>query len=67
MSKVLLKPKDGVKIMNMTTNTVIPATGAYVDLNPYYKRRIQDGDAVVVDPDVSTEKAPAKKSKKGEK
>lgn len=48
--KTLIKPKEGLSILNPATRLNLKAEGDFVDLNTYWKRRIIDGDVVIVEP-----------------
>jgi hypothetical protein len=47
--KTLIKPKEGMKILNPATGRVLSAEGELVDLSTFWRRRIKDGDVVIVE------------------
>jgi hypothetical protein len=46
MAKEFLKPRPGLIVRNPLTKEPLPADGAEVVMSSYWRRRIQDGDAV---------------------
>jgi len=47
--KTLIKPKEGIKILNPATGRILSAEGELVDLSTYWRRRIKDGDVLIVE------------------
>lgn len=54
MSKVFLKPNEGIKVRDPHTGNYLPEDGAEVELNTYWQRRLNDGDIVEVKPEKKT-------------
>lgn len=54
---VHVRPKEGLHVRNPATGAPLPEEGATVPLTTYWRRRIEDGDALASPP----KKAPAKK------
>lgn len=48
--KTLLKPKEGLIILNPLTKLNLKVEGDLVDMNTYWRRRILDGDVEIVEP-----------------
>lgn len=48
--KVVVKPKDGLRVKDPATRRDLPAAGAEVELDTYWRRRLSDGDVVEVKP-----------------
>jgi len=46
MSKVLLKPKEGLRVKDPKTMQALPPEGKKVALNTYWLRRLKVGDVV---------------------
>ena len=57
LKRISVKPKSGVKVIDLETNLPIPEEGADVLDNKYVRRRILDGDLIEIE-------TPAKKSSK---
>jgi len=47
--KTLIKPKEGLKLLNPFTGRILSAEGELVDLSTYWRRRIKDGDVEIVE------------------
>lgn len=60
MSKIQVKPKAGIQVRT-EAGKPIPTTGMAVANNSYYRRRIKDGDLLLV-----TEQATPQSPRKGE-
>jgi hypothetical protein len=55
MTMIRIAPAQGRMLRNPDTGERIPAEGALVRRSPYWRRRLQDGDAVVLsDADAAT-------------
>jgi len=48
MEKVLIKPREGLRVKNPKTMQPLPAEGTRVVLSTYWKRRLNAADIVVV-------------------
>lgn len=48
--KTLIKPKEGLIILNPLTKLNLKVEGDLVDMNTYWRRRILDGDVEIVEP-----------------
>ncbi len=44
--KIFIKPAAGLRVIDPDTNQPLPAEGALVRLNKYYRRRLLAGDVV---------------------
>lgn len=51
MTMIRIAPARGRMLRNPDTGERIPAEGALVRRSPYWRRRLQDGDAVLMPPD----------------
>lgn len=47
--KTLIKPKEGLKILNPVSKLFLGVEGELVDLSTYWKRLIKDGDVFIVE------------------
>lgn len=65
---MFIKPKEGSLLRTPKNKTIIPVTGAVVPkIGPegrYWRRRVKDGDAIIV-PKVSQPEAAKSKQRKG--
>lgn len=59
-----LRPAAGITLVDPETGTAIPETGATVQTSSYWRRRIKDGDAVLVTP-AAAATSPKKTQKEG--
>lgn len=50
MTMIRIAPAQGRMLRNPDTGERIPAEGALVRRSPYWRRRLQDGDAVQMSP-----------------
>lgn len=48
-SRVFVKPVDEKKILMPENGAPLPRLGAYVDLNFFWRRRIEDNDVTLID------------------
>ena len=48
--RIYLRPVSGRKVRIPNTNQHLPTEGAYVEDSPYWRRRVQTGDAVAAVP-----------------
>ena len=55
MNKIHVKPAPGVQVRT-ETGAVIPKSGQRVQDNSYYRRRIKDGDLVLIENKTSKRK-----------
>ena len=55
MSKVLIVPREGLRVKNPKTLEPLPAKGARLSLDRYWKRRLNAGDVFVGDEAQKTE------------
>lgn len=53
---ITLRPVEGITLIDPETGTAVPETGAKVKATSYWRRRIKDGDAVIVAPAAPTKK-----------
>lgn len=68
--KTLIKPKEGLIILNPLTKLNLKVEGDLVDMNTYWRRRILDGDVEIVEPkevEIETKIEDKKESKLGGK
>ncbi len=49
MQQAIVKPKEGLTILNPSNGVPIKPQGEKVTLNKYFFRRLADGDLVIVD------------------
>ncbi len=56
MMKVLVKPVNGATLVDPLSNRMVPEGGLRVRLDNYFRRRIADGDAVIVEEKSSNRK-----------
>ena len=57
MARVQLRPAEGRRVRDPASGDVMPAEGMEVTMDIYWRRRLDDGDVVVV---------PARKPSKGD-
>lgn len=57
MTMIRIAPAQGRMLRNPDTGERIPAEGALVRRSPYWRRRLQDGDAVLMSPDADAPQA----------
>lgn len=66
MSKIFIKPANGLKIRDPETKIHLPEEGAQVEKSPFWSRRIKSGDVLQVEA-LAPKKEEAKKEEKSEK
>lgn len=57
-----LRPAPGITLVDPETGTAIPEAGATVPTSSYWRRRLKDGDAVLIAQAATT--TPTKKTQK---
>ena len=69
MKKVLLKPKEGLKVPHPLSNRFLDPKGEKVSLVSYWARRLQDGDVEVVEKERPSAKkeSPVKSKERNQK
>jgi hypothetical protein len=51
MTRIFVKPAEGRTVRSPDHNgQVLPSDGDYVKINPYWTRRLTDGDAIKASP-----------------
>lgn len=59
---MFLKPKEGIIVRDPLTNLPLPSEGKEVNESIYWRRRIQDGDVIVINKKTESSKKQEKKS-----
>lgn len=49
MTSIFVIPKDGKRVIDNMTRRPLPESGIEVQDNPYWQRRLRDGDIVLAD------------------
>lgn len=64
MSMKKVKPIEGMKVLNPATNLHISEDGTDVVWSTYWKRRLNDGEIEIIEPEKPVKKATKKSNKK---